>query len=206
MNVRDQRESAGLLFSLSICVIMSWVMKMDNERKLPKRKSTRLKDFDYSSAGAYFVTICIRDRMHILSEIVKTDLTATNKTMGLVVEITVKLKLCGEIVKEQLQLIETRFPSVIVKDFVIMPDHIHAIIFIHEKAGGASPSPTLNDVICAFKSLTSRSCKQRFGIEKMFQRSFAEHILRDREDYKTHRKYIYENPIRWYYKYLNTEK
>ena len=55
------------------------------DKELPKRKSTRLKNFDYSSAGAYFVTICIRDRMHILSEIVKTDLTATDKTNGFAV-------------------------------------------------------------------------------------------------------------------------
>jgi REP element-mobilizing transposase RayT len=190
---------------------MVWVMKMDNDKDLPKRKSTRLKNFDYSSAGAYFVTICVRDRMQILSEIVRTDLTSANKTIGIAVgeglappEITVQLKPCGEIVKEQLQLIETRFPSVTVEDYVIMPDHIHAVIFLHGKAGGASPSPTLDDVICAFKSLTSRSCKQKYGIEKMFQRSSAEHIVRDREDYETRRKYIYENPKRWYYKYLNT--
>jgi REP element-mobilizing transposase RayT len=190
---------------------MIQVMEMDNDKDLPKRKSTRLKNFDYSSAGAYFVTICVRDRMQILSEIVRTDLTSANKTNGIAVgeglappEITVKLKPCGEIVKEQLQLIETRFPSVTVEDYVIMPDHIHAVIFLHGKAGGASPSPTLDDVICAFKSLTSRSCKQKYGIEKMFQRSSAEHIVRDREDYETRRKYIYENPKRWYYKYLNT--
>ena len=52
-----------------------------NEKGLPKRKSTRLKNFDYSSAGAYFVTICVRDRMQILSEIGRTDLTATYKTI-----------------------------------------------------------------------------------------------------------------------------
>ena len=95
-------------------------------------------------------------------------LTATEKTNGLAVgeglappaflssiavgeglappEITVKSKPCGEVVKEQLQLIETRFPSVTIEDYVIMPDHIHAVIFLHEKAGGASPSPTLDDV------------------------------------------------------------
>jgi REP element-mobilizing transposase RayT len=200
-----------MLFSLPIYDIMGWVMKMDNDKDLPKRKSTRLKNFDYSSAGAYFVTICVRDRMQILSEIVRTDLTSANKTIGIAVgeglappEITVKLKPCGEIVKEQLQLIETRFLGVTVEDYVIMPDHIHAVIFLHGKAGGASPSPTLDDVICAFKSLTSRSCKQKYGIEKIFQRSSAEHIVRDREDYETRRKYIYENPRRWYYKYLNT--
>ena len=191
---------------------------MDNDKDLPKRKSTRLKNFDYSSAGAYFVTICVRDRMHILSEITVgeglappeiADLTFADKTGGIAVgeglappEITVKLKPCGEIVKEQLQLIEIRFQGVTVEDYVIMPDHIHAVIFLRGKAGGASPSPTLDDVICAFKSLTSRSCKQKYGIEKMFQRSFAEHIVRDREDYETRRKYIYENPKRWYYKRL----
>ncbi len=145
------------------------------EKELPKRKPTRLKNFDYSSAGVYFVTICIRDRMNILSEIVKTDLTATEKTNGLAVgeglappEITVKLKPCGEIAKEQLQLIEARFPSVTIEDYVIMPDHIHVVIFLHEKAGGASPSPTLDDVICAFKSLTAdrgtfflKNCRDR---------------------------------------------
>ena len=58
---------------------------MDNEKEFPKRKSTRLKNFDYSSKGAYFVTICVRGRMQILSEIVRTDLTATNKTPGIAV-------------------------------------------------------------------------------------------------------------------------
>ena len=58
---------------------------MDKEKELPKRKPTRLKNFDYSSAGAYFVTICIRDRMNILSEIVKENLTATDKANGLAV-------------------------------------------------------------------------------------------------------------------------
>ena len=212
-------------------------MKVDKDQNSPRRKSTRLKGYDYSTPGAYFVTICTRDRMRLLSEIVKTDLTETcqvnNHAVGeglapplpsdiavreglapplpsaigreiaeetVSTEYLVKLKPCGKVVQAQLQAIETRFPSVRVQDFVIMPDHIHAVIVLCGR-GGASPSPTLDDVICAFKSLTSRICKQKYGIEKIFQRSSAEHIIRDREDYETHRKYIYENPIRWYYKY-----
>ena len=58
---------------------------MDNDKDLPKRKSTRLKNFDYSSVGAYFVTICVRDRMQILSEIVRTDLTSADKAIGIAV-------------------------------------------------------------------------------------------------------------------------
>ena len=81
----DTKTSAENLFSLPICVIIMWVITMDNDKDLPKRKSTRLKNFDYSSAGAYFVTICVRDRMQILSEIVRTDLTSANKTIGIAV-------------------------------------------------------------------------------------------------------------------------
>ena len=196
---------------------------MDKDQNSPRRKSTRLKGYDYSTPGAYFVTICTRDRMRLLSEIVKTDLTETcqvnNHAVGeglapplpsaigreiaeetVSTEYLVKLEPCGKVVQAQLQAIETRFPSVRVQDFVIMPDHIHAVIVLCGR-GGASPSPTLDDVICAFKSLTSRICKQKYGIEKIFQRSSAEHIIRDREDYETRRKYIYENPMRWYYKY-----
>ena len=180
---------------------------MENEKEFPKRKSTRLKNFDYSSNRAYFITVCVRDRMNILSEVVKTERDNFGKSTELTVgeglappAFTVRLKPCGEIVETELHSIEKRFPNVEIKDAVVMPDHIHAIIFLHTITGGASPSPTLNDVICAFKSLTSRRCKALFGIEKMFQRSYAEHIIRDMEDYETRKKYIYENPARWYYK------
>lgn len=169
-----------------------------------------MKNFDYSTSGAYFVTICVSDRKQILSEVVRINSTpAPDSAVGEGLaphEYRVKLRPCGDIAKEQLQQLEKRFSSVTVEDYVIMPDHIHAIIFLHEKAGGASPSPTLNNVICAFKSLTSRICKQKYGVEKIFQRSYAEHIIRDRADYETRIKYIHENPLRWYYKYLNSEK
>ena len=192
---------------------------MQNE--LPTRKPTRLRNFDYSSKGAYFVTICTQGRKQLLSAIEKPDRvtaqgSATLDTVGeglapparspstlLVGEglapPALKLLPCGEIAKEQLLLLEKRYPFLTVEKFVIMPDHIHFILFLHQKTGGASPSPTLHDVVCAFKSLTSRLCKQRYGVEKIFQRSCAEHIIRDREDYDTHIKYMYENPLRWYY-------
>lgn len=186
---------------------------MEKAKELPKRKNTRLKDFDYSSSGAYFVTICVRDRMQLLSEIIKTNYTVVDKTAVLAVgeglappEFAVKLKPCGIIAKEQLGLLENRFPTVSIEDFVIMPDHIHVILFLNPRTGGASPSPTLNDVICAFKSLTSRICKQQCGIERIFQRSYADHVVRDKDDYETRKRYVYENAMRWYYKHLNTNE
>ena len=59
--------------SLPICVIIVWVMKMDKEKELPKRKPTRLKHFDYNTTGAYFITICTDKRRQILSHIVGVD-------------------------------------------------------------------------------------------------------------------------------------
>ena len=181
------------------------VIKMEGKR--PERKPNRIKNYDYSAVGAYFVTICTQDRKPILSEVIKTDNVSVCETdnyavgEGLAPPVyIVKLKPCGEIAEEQLKNLEKRYPNVTIEDYIIMPDHIHTIIFLHKQAGGASPSPTLSDVICAFKSLSARLCKQKYEIEDLFQRSFADHIIRDREDYETRRKYIHENPIKWYYR------
>ena len=218
---------------------------------LPKRKSTHLQHFDYASKGAYFVTICTQDRKQLLSEVflpssqiyhqskcqpVGEGLAPPDSFPPFVPDnavAEVRLKPCGQIAKEQLILLEKRYPSVSLLDYVIMPDHIHAIIFLNNdaidrnnlsnaggaspsptpnniesnlpNAGGASPSPTLNDVICSFKSLTSRACKQKYGIEKLFQRSYAEHIIRDYKDYETRKAYIQQNPVRWYCKQLSQQ-
>ncbi|MBR2387169.1 MAG: transposase [Clostridia bacterium] len=183
------------------------------EKDLPQRKPTRLKNFDYNKIGAYFITICTENRRQILSRIEKTKFAFGEMVVDCTVgeglappEYLVKLRPCGEVVKEQLLALESRYKNVTVEDYVIMPNHIHAIIFLHEEAGGASPSPTLIDVVSAFKSLTSRICKRCCGIEKIFQRSFYDHIIRDREDYEEHLRYIHENPMRWFYDELYTEE
>lgn len=175
---------------------------MENQKK--QRKPTRLRNFDYSTTGAYFITICTRDRMKILSEITRENLTSTNKTndsrsVGEVLAPPApKLFPIGEIVEEQISDLEERYKDILIDEYVIMPDHIHLILMI-KNAGGASTSPTVNDIIRTFKSLTSRICKQRFGIENLFQRSFYDHVIRNQKDYETRKKYILENPIKWYY-------
>ena len=175
---------------------------MDNGK--PQRKSTRLQYFDYSTTGAYFITICTRDRMRILSEISRESLTSTNitnesKSVGeALAPPALQLSSIGEIVEEQMLDLEERYKNILIDEYVIMPDHIHMILII-KNAGGASASPTMNAVIRTFKSLTSRICKQRFGVENIFQRSFYDHVIRDRRDYELKKKYIYENPIKWYY-------
>ena len=87
-----------------------------------------------------------------------------------------------------------------------MPNHIHAILILNGETAGASPRPTLTDIVCAYKSLTTRECKKSGFREKLFQTSFYEHIIRGRDDYEEIVKYIYENPIRWCYDELYVEE
>ena len=87
-----------------------------------------------------------------------------------------------------------------------MPNHIHAIVILKGKTAGASPRPTVTDILCAYKSLTTRECKKNGFDGKLFQTSFYEHIIRGREDYEETSKYICENPIRWYYDELYAEE
>ena len=157
------------------------------ENKLPQRKHPRLKEYDYSTAGAYFVTICTQDKKCLLSHIVGRGLAPAEN----------RYTRYGQIAEEQLLQIEKRFPGVRVDQYVIMPNHIHSIFFMEEDTAGASPRPTVMDVVCAYKSLTTRACKQVQPIEKLFQTSFYEHVIRGQADYDEIAKYICENPAKW---------
>ena len=200
------------LVSLPICVIIDWVIEMDKEKEIPQRKHPRLKHYDYSSPGAYFITICTQNRRCVLSHIVGRGLAPADAC-------TIEHTLFGKIAEKQLLLMEKRYPFVVVDRYVIMPNHIHVVLILdHETAGaspcpavmdetaGASPRPTIMDIVCAYKSLTTRECKKNGLDEKMFQTSFYEHIIRGQEDYEKIANYIYENPMRWYYDELYTEE
>ena len=93
-------------------------------------------------------------------------------------------------------LLEQRYPSLRIDRYVIMPNHIHAILLLQETAG-ASPRPTIMDIVCAYKSLTTKHCKKVLPIDKLFQTSFYEHVIRGREDYHKIAEYIVNNPKQW---------
>ena len=174
-------------------------MQMDKEKELPKRKHPRLDNYDYSSTGAYFVTICTQNRRCVLSRIVGRGLAPAETT-------EIEYTLFGEIAEKQLFLLADRYPYLTIDQYVIMPNHIHAILILNGETAGASPRPTVTDIVCAYKSLTTRECKKNGFEGKLFQTSFYEHIIRGRKDYEEIVKYIYENPKRWYYKWLKAEK
>ena len=80
----------------------------------------------------------------------------------------------------------------------IMPDHIHMIVVLDNSTAGAPPRPTLTDIICVYKSLTTRMCKNAgFGENKFFQNSFFDHVIRNTRDYEEIWEYIDSNPYRW---------
>ena len=112
----------------------------------------------------------------------------------------------GNIAEQQLLSLEDRYEFLSVDKYVIMPNHIHVVLILESDAAGASPHPTITDIVCAYKSLTTRECKKNGFDGNLFQTSFYEHIIRCREDYEEIEKYIYENPMRWYYDELYTEE
>ena len=155
---------------------------------LPKRTHPRLKNFDYSKNGYYFVTICTADHKEILSTV----------TVGRgLAPAEVILSPIGKIAEEQLLRLSLLHPLVKVEKYVIMPNHIHILLFIDGFSAGASPRPTLSDIICSFKSLTTRNCKVFLPSTKLWQTSFYDHIIRNEEDYKIHYRYIEDNPVMW---------
>ena len=172
---------------------------MDQGKEFPIRKHPRLDNYDYSSAGAYFVTICTQNRRCLLSHIVGRGLAPAEAS-------SIEYTPFGEIAEKQLFLLKERYPFLVVDQYVIMPNHIHAILILNGGAAGASPRPTIMDIICAYKSLTTIECKKNGLSDKLFQASFYEHIIRGHEDYDEIRKYICENPMRWCYDELYTEE
>ena len=156
------------------------------EEFMPQRKHPRIKHFDYSTPGAYFVTICTLNRRCLLSRIAGQELGVS----------IILPTIYGRIAKEQLLLLEKRYPTLKIGQYVIMPNHIHAILILRE-AAGASPRPTISDIICTYKSLTTRACKKAHPIEKLFQTSFYEHVIRGQKDYDEIVEYIVNNPKRW---------
>lgn len=152
---------------------------------LPKRKSTAIPHYDYSQPGAYFITLCVEKRRPILGIIDSSP--------------QVVLSSIGKIVSDVWYSLPQRFPcldAISQSIFVVVPDHIHGILQI--TAGGASPSPTLHQILGSFKSITTIETNRLLGTpgQKLWQRSAYEHILRNQQDFDEAAGYIAENPAR----------
>ena len=152
--------------------------------ELPKRKEIRLKQYDYTTCGAYFVTICVADRHAMLWE-----LEAAERTRSMM------LSEYGKVVEAAVLSISKHYENVEVDKYCIMPDHVHLILMMYSGKSGrmiSAPTPTLSTIIGMMK----RSVSKEIGFS-FWQKSFYDRIIRNEEEYRNIWKYIDENPIKY---------
>ena len=181
--------------------------------KYKSRTPTRFQRFDYNTAGGYFVTVCTEKRLPLLSRITvgadvldgpqKADVLDGPQKADVLDGPHTELLEYGKIAEKYIRQLNDFYEDITVDQYVIMPDHIHLLIVIHSGPSRTSaPTETrqharISQIVSTFK----RFCNKEYGYN-IWQRSFYDHVIRNREDYEEIAKYIYENPMRWYYKRL----
>lgn len=148
--------------------------------------SARLQGWDYRWPGIYAVTICVKDRVCCLGEIVETD---------------VALSPLGVIAAEEWLEIPRTHPQVVLDEWIIMPDHVHGILILQGEdrpapKGGLS-SGSLGAVVGQFKQRTTKRIRARQRPDFSWQERFFDQILRSDDHLERYRLYIRENPLRW---------
>ena len=148
------------------------------------RKSNRLAGYDYSQPGAYFITVCTKDRKCLLSNVVGGDAHIAPST---------RLTATGQVVERYLLTI----PGI--GAYVIMPNHVHMILHISAtdpREGPMWPSAPVNvnvsTLVRSWKTLVSKELGQ-----SIWQRSYYDHVIRDQQEYVDKLRYIQENPAKW---------
>ncbi len=160
---------------------------MTYDPNIHHRKSIRLKGYDYSQAGLYFITICVQDRACLFGEI----------SMG-----KMKLNDAGEMVETEWLKLPERFQNIELHEFVVMPNHFHAILQI--VAPTVVIQKNIGEMMDAFKSITTveyiRGVKKlgwgSFN-GKLWQRDYYENIIRDEQAFQNISDYIANNPARF---------
>ena len=163
------------------------------KKELPQRKPLRLRQYDYSTPGAYFITFCTHDKKCTLSRVVGA-IHESPET---------QLTEYGRIVDEVIAGMGTRFPAT-VDGYVVMPNHVHLILMIvdDEALRAIRESPlqgrsVISKTVGYIKMNASRAIRQRYGDAAVWQRGFHDHVIRDQRDYEKIARYVYENPARW---------
>jgi REP element-mobilizing transposase RayT len=184
------------------------------------RRSIRLKQYDYSSAGAYFITSVAQDRLCLFGEIVNAQMILND---------------AGHMVVSEWEALPARFPTFGLDAYMVMPNHFHAIVLLNApdeptphrgempvgappvgalstaevaaasaQRAGTGPAPTLGDVVGWFKSLTThryvRGVKESNWTpfaKRLWQRNYYEHIIRGADNHATIWEYITYNPATW---------
>ncbi|KPA15998.1 hypothetical protein MHK_003803 [Candidatus Magnetomorum sp. HK-1] len=164
--------------------------------KIHNRNSIRLKNYDYSQTGLYFITICTQNHEHLFGEIQNHRMFLNDAALMLDIQWNELLK---------------RFKNIKLHEYVIMPNHFHGIISILDKCMSehkvrpyGTLDGTIGRIIQAFKSITTHQYTwgvkqhnwQRFD-KKLWQRNYWEHIIRNENEFDSISQYIIDNPKKW---------
>lgn len=176
--------------------------KFQNKYRVP---TNRLQGFDYGSHGLYFVTICAKERINYFGEIVEThDYVSPQPQQPLETHNHVSLRTAiGQIAFDFWQEIPKHYPFVELDEFVIMPNHIHGILFFNRpektdwnESRFGSQSQNLGAVIRGYKASVKRFANNN-QIEFDWQSRFHDRIIRDERELRAIREYIINNPEKW---------
>ena len=152
---------------------------------LPRRKHIRLKDYDYSQAGAYFITVCTHDKKCILGQICvgPDDLIGPH----------IRLTQLGKCLEQALMSAACVHSNVAVQ-YCIMPNHFHAVITLSKSTDGpmGSSGPTLGRIVRGIKTTVSRLAGY-----SVWQDNYYEHVVRNEDDLLRVLDYMENNPVRW---------
>ncbi len=159
---------------------------MKYDPKIHHRRSIRIKKYDYSQAGLYFITICTHNKLCLFGQIDNMEMCLND---------------AGLMINHHWPILTDRFNGIKLNEFIVMPNHFHGII---ETIGDITDPPTVGEIVGAFKSITTnvyiRGVKQnnwpRFD-KKIWQRNYYEHVIRDEESYLKISEYIQTNPLKW---------
>ena len=163
-------------------VIKRYAVKKENE--FPKRKKNRLDTYDYSSCGAYFITICTEDRRNYFWE-----------NVGAIIDRPENIELSsgGEIVNKAIQNISSTYPAFMADWYVIMPNHVHIIFDVRD----CEKKNDLEMVIGQYKMSVTKEIRKVIPKFQIWQRSFHDHVIRNQHGYEKIWMYIDNNPIKW---------
>jgi putative transposase len=150
------------------------------QKEWPRRRSPRLRGFDYSHAGAYFVTICAHNKRCLFGEIEAFQMKPNS---------------LGEIVTDCWMQFASDYTFVSLDAWTLMPNHMHGIIWL----GSENPShKSLSRIIAAFKAMSTSRARQILDPQIiLWQRGFFEHIIRDDSDLYRIREYVDLNAVNW---------
>lgn len=175
------------------------IVRAENSQPLPHRRSIRLKGYDYSQTGTYFVTVCTHNKEYLFGDIVNGEIC---------------LNKYGRTIETEWLATPNLRDNVKLDTFIVMPNHFHGIILITRRGVSQyaptfrSPSQTVGAVVRGFKSAVTKQINKMHGALSMpvWQRNYYEHIVRNEDKLNHIREYILNNPLQWQFDRENTER